>query len=205
MATRSQLGIVALGVAMLLSHTSVLGRQSPVAPVSSAGDPAVDAFATFVAGKRLDVPVDREFVVAALDRLVSALEALALRTAAPDEQVLFTAHRLRREIRRLQPIAGDKPSQIKERWDVFMAVAQLAADVSRHIGPRGAGEDAITSLLRSADGLDYDYPLRWQPGNIGNYFDLASRVLAQMTRSRMGRRIDAFGPENARQSPIHVI
>ena len=63
-----------------------------------------------------------------------------------------------------------------------MAVAQLAADVSREIGPLGAREDVITSLLRSADGLDYDYPLRWQPGNIGNYFELASRAVEQMTR-----------------------
>ena len=180
MATRTHLGIVALGFAMLLSHDIVLGQQSPVGPVSSAGDPAVEAFTTFVAGKQLDVPVDRDFVVAALDRLVSALEALALRTA-PNEKILSTAHRLRREIRRLQPIAGDKPSQIKERWDVFMAVAQLAADVSREIGPVGASEHVINSLLRSADGLDFDYPLRWQPGNIGNYFELASRVLEQMT------------------------
>jgi hypothetical protein len=182
MPIRTQRGIVALVVAMLLPCASVLGQQSPVGPVSSGSDPAVHAFTTFVAGKRLDVPVDRDFVVAALDRLVSALEALALRTAAPDEKVFSTAHRLRREIRRLQPIAGDKPSQIKERWDVFMAVAQLAADVSREMGPLGARELAINSLLRSADGLDYDYPLRWQPGNIGNYFELASRVLEQMTR-----------------------
>ena len=63
-----------------------------------------------------------------------------------------------------------------------MAVAQLAADVSRKIGPLDARDHAINSLLRSADGLDYDYPLRWQPGNIGNYFELASRVLEQMTR-----------------------
>lgn len=182
MATRTQLGIVALGIAVLLSHASVLGQQSPVSPVSTADDPAVDAFTTFVAGKRLDVPVDRDFVVAALDRLVSALEALALRTSTPDQKIFSTAHRLRREIRRLQPIAGDKPSQIKERWDVFMAVAQLAADVSREIGPPGARQLVINSLLRSADGLDYDYPLRWQPGNLGNYFELASRVLEQMTR-----------------------
>jgi hypothetical protein len=181
MAIRTQPGIVAVGVALLLSHASVPGQQPPVGPVSSAGDPAVDAFRTFVAGKRLDVPVDREFVVAALDRLVSALEALTLRTSTPDEKLLATAHRLRREIRRLQPIAGDKPSQIKERWDVFMAVAQLAADVSRAIGPPGARELVITSLLTSADGLDYDYPLRWQPGNIGNYFEIASRMLEQMT------------------------
>ena len=177
-----RLAIVALGPAVFLSDARVVGQPSPVRPVSSEDDPAIDAFTTFIAGKRLEVPVDRGFVVAALDRLVSALEALALRPAAPDEKVLATAHRLRREIRRLQPIAGDKLSQIKERWDVFMAVAQLAADVSRVIGPPGAWEDVITSLLRSADGLDYDYPIRWQPGNIGNYFELASRALEQMTR-----------------------
>ena len=182
MGIRTRIAIVALGIAMYLCDARVLGHQSSERPVSSAADPAVEAFTSFVAGKRLDVPVDRGFVVAALDRLISALEALALRAAAPDEKVLLRAHRLRREIRRLQPIAGDKPSQIKERWDVFMAVAQLVADVSREIGPLGAREDVITSLLRSADGLDYDYPLRWQPGNIGNYFELASRAVEQMTR-----------------------
>jgi hypothetical protein len=181
MGIRTRLSIVVLGIAMLLSDADILG-QPRERPISSAADPAVDAFTTFVAGKRLDVPVDRGFVVAALDRLVSALEALALRPAAPDEKVISMAHRLRREIRRLQPVTGDKPSQIKERWDVFMGVAQLAADVSREIGPHDDKQDVINSLLRSADGLDYDYPLRWQPGNIGNYLELASRALEQMTR-----------------------
>ena len=63
-----------------------------------------------------------------------------------------------------------------------MAVAQLAADVSREIGPPGARELVINALLGAADGLDYDYPLRWQPANIKTYFDLASRALEQMTR-----------------------
>ena len=58
----------------------------------------------------------------------------------------------------------------------------LAADISREIGPHDDKQDVINSLLRSADGLDYDYPLRWQPGNIGNYLELASRALEQMTR-----------------------
>lgn len=182
MGNRTHLVIVALGAAVWLSDARVLAQQSPVRPLSSAGDPAVAAYTAFIAGKRLDVPVDRDFVVAALDRLVSALEALALRRAAPDEQALSTAHRLRREIRRLQPIAGDKPSQVKERWDVFMAVAQLAAGVSREIGPPGARDNVIAALRRAADGLDYDYPLRWQPANITMYFDLASQALDQMTR-----------------------
>jgi hypothetical protein len=65
-------------------------------------DPAVAAYTTFVQGKKLTVPVDREFVVAALDRLVSALEGVA-----------------------------------------------LSCDVA------------------SADGLDFDYPLKWQPAAAG--------------------------------------
>ena len=45
------------------------------APLPS-GDPAVDGYTMFVEGKQLKVPVDLTFVMAALDRLLSALRRL---------------------------------------------------------------------------------------------------------------------------------
>ena len=63
-----------------------------------------------------------------------------------------------------------------------MEAAQLVANVSREMGPPGARAGVTDALLTAADGLDYDYPLRWQPNNIEMYFDLASRSLKQMTR-----------------------
>ncbi len=180
MCIRTCLATLVLGTTVFATNAPMSALQSPSQSVASPGDPAVDAYITFVEGKRPDVPVDRAFVVAALDRLVSAVEALALRRADPDEKLLSSAHKVRREIRRLQPHAGDSPSQIKDRWNVFLAVAQLVADVSREIGPPGARQGVTAALLTAADGLDYDYPLRSQPSNIEMYFDLASRALKQM-------------------------
>ena len=176
---RARLAILVF-TAVFLPHASLSAVQSPSRPVASPSDPAVDAYTTFVEGKKLAVPVDRTFVVAALDRLVSAVEALALRRENPDEKLLSSAHTVRREIRRLQPIVGDSPPRIKERWNVFQEVARLVADVSREIGPPGARKGVTAALLTAADGLDYDYSLRSQPNNIEIYFDLASRALKQM-------------------------
>jgi hypothetical protein len=74
--------------------------QSPLASGARV-DPAVDAYTTFIQGKKLAVPVDRPFVVAALDRLVSAVEGLALARDASTDGILQAAHKLRRDIRRL--------------------------------------------------------------------------------------------------------
>ena len=149
-------------------------------PAPSRTDPAVEAYTTFVAGKKLEAPVDRAFVVAALDRLVSAVEALALKETAPNATILSTAHKVRREIRRLVTISGDSASQIKERWNVFVAVAHLVDDVARALAPPGAPRGVTGALLRAADGLDFDQPLRWQPDNIERYLELASRALTQI-------------------------
>ena len=181
MSIDKRIASVVVGSMLVLAQTPISTVQSTASPVQRS-DPAVDAYVTFVDGKRLEVPVDRAFVVAALDRLVSAVEALALTQTAPNEKTLAAAHRIRREIRRLRPISGDAPALIKERWNVFMEAAQLVAGVSREMGPPGARTGVIDALLTAADGLDYDYPLRWQPSNIEMYFDLASRSLKQMTR-----------------------
>lgn len=180
MCIRTPLATLVLGTTVFVSHTHVAALQSPAQVVASPSDPAVDAYITFVEGMRLDVPVDRTVVVAALDRLVSAVEALALRRANPKQKLLSSAHKARREIRRLQPIVGDSPSQIKARRDVFVGVAQLVADVSHDIGPPGARDDVTSALIRAADGLDRDYSLRAQHNNIEIFFDLASRALKQM-------------------------
>jgi len=179
MCHRTRLATLVLAT-VFVAHPHLSALQSPPKPVASPRDPAVDAYLTFVQGKKLTVPVDRTFVVAALDRLVSAVEALALRRENPDEKLLNSAHQVRREIRRLQPIVGESRAQIKDRWNVFQAVAQLVADVSREIGPAGARDGVTAALLRAADGLDYDHSLKSQHNNIEMYFDLASRALKQM-------------------------
>ena len=180
MRIRTRLVTVVLGTTVLVTGTLMAAPQPRPQPVASRTDPAVDAYTTFVEGKKLDVPVDSAFVVAALDRLVSAVEALALTQTAPSATILSTAHKLRREIRRLQPISGDSPSQTKERWDVFVAVAHLVDDVARALAPPGVGRGVTGALLRAADGLDFDYPLRWQPKNIERYLELASRALTEI-------------------------
>jgi hypothetical protein len=182
MSIHKRIASIVIGTTVFLVQTPVPFLQSPPTPAVQRSDPAVDAYVTFVGGKRLEVPIDRVFVVASLDRLVSAAEALAVTQAVPNENTLATAHRIRREIPRLRLISGDVPALAKEHWNVFMAAAQLVADVSRQIGPAGARDGVINALLTDADGLDYDYPLRWQPNNVEMYFDLASRALKQMTR-----------------------
>jgi hypothetical protein len=156
MCIRTLLATLVLATSVLVTHAPMSALQTPSPPVASPGDPAVDAYITFVDGKRLSVPVDRTFVVAALDRLVSAVEALALRREKPNDKLLSSAHKVRREIRRLQPIVGDSPSQIKERWNAFLAAAQLVADVSREIGPPGARDGVTAAQLTASAGLDYD-------------------------------------------------
>jgi hypothetical protein len=180
MRMRTRLATVILGTTVLVPGTSTAAPQPPPQLVASPTDPAVDAYTTFVQGKQPEAPVDRAFVVAALDRLVSAVEALALTQTAQSATILSTAHKVRREIRRLAPTSGDTPSQIKGRINVFVAVAHLVDDVARALAPPGAPRGAAAALLRAADGLDFDYPLRWQPNNIQLYFDLASRALTQI-------------------------
>ena len=124
--------------------------------------------------------MDREFVVASLDRLASAAEALTLTRRTPNAAVLTEAHCIRQEIRRLRQVGSDAPEITKQRWNVFVATARLIADVSRGLGTRGASDGVLDALITAADGLDYDYPLKWQPNAIQMYFDLAARALRQM-------------------------
>jgi hypothetical protein len=180
---RIRLATFILGTAMLVPGTLTASPQPRPQPAASQSDPAVDDYTTFVQGKRLDAPVDRAFVVAALDRLVSAIEALALTRMAQSATVLSSAHNVRREIRRVAPTSGDSPSQIKGHIHVFVAIAQLADDVARALTPPGAPRGVTGALLRAADGLDFDSPLRWQASNMQLYLDLASRALAQIANA----------------------
>lgn len=86
MRIRTRLAPVVLGTTVLVIQTPTAALQSRPQPVASRTDPAVDAYTTFVEGKRLDFPVDRAFVVAALDRLVSAVEALGIETGDSERQ-----------------------------------------------------------------------------------------------------------------------
>ena len=63
---------------------------------------------------------------------------------------------------------------------MFVSTARLIADVSRDLGTSGASDGVLDALITAADGLDYDYPLKWQPNAIHMYFDLAARALRQM-------------------------
>ena len=172
----------ALALVFVLWSGAASATQRPAGATrgTAGSDPAVDAYTSFVDGKELEVPVDRDFVVAGLDRLASAAEALTLTRRTPNAAVLNAAHRIRREIRRLRQLESDAPEIIKQRWNVFVSTARLIADVSRDLGTSGASDGVLNALITAADGLDYDYPLKWQPNAIHMYFDLAARALRQM-------------------------
>jgi hypothetical protein len=180
-ANMRMLSALALVVFVLWSGAASATQRPAGATRGTAGsDPAVDAYTSFVDGKELEVPVDRDFVVAGLDRLASAAEALTLTRRTPNAAVLNAAHRIRREIRRLRQLDSDAPEITKQRWNVFVSTARLIADVSRDLGKSGASDGVLDALITAADGLDYDYPLKWQPNAIHMYFDLAARALRQM-------------------------
>ena len=69
---------------------------------------------------------------------------------------------------------------IRDARKGFRDRARLIADVSRDLGMRGASDGVLDALTTAADGLDYGYPLKWQPNAIQIYFDLTARALRQM-------------------------
>jgi hypothetical protein len=48
---------------------------------------------------------------------------------------------------------------------------------------RAAERSVLYALSRSADGLDYYYPLRWQPDNIEQFLQLAAEGLQRIAGS----------------------
>lgn len=171
------------------------GLASADGPQVSAGspaqlrlaDPAVEAYTSFVAGKQLGAPADRRFIFAALDRLVSAVEGLALRETEPDAALLSAAQRVRKEIRLLRPFAPDTDARMKDRWRVFTAAALLVDDLASAIGSRGADKPIREALLRAADSIDFDDPARMQPEALEYFFTFAARALKQMDAAGSGR------------------
>ena len=153
-------------------------------PTARRGDPAVEAYTTFVKGMKLTLgdPVDRDFVVAALDRLVTAVEGLALARDASTDALLTRGHEIRRDLRRLAENDSQAIEVLKKKTDVFVAISELVSRLNVALGPkRGAEQSGIDALKRSADGLDFEYPLKWQPGAIQGFLEIAARVLQQMS------------------------
>lgn len=148
------------------------------------GDPAVEAYTTFVKGIKLTLtgPVDRDFAVAALDRLVTAVEGLALARDVSTEAMLARGHEIRRDMRRLAETDSQALEILKKKTDVFVAISELVSALNVALGPKhGAEQSRIDALERSADGLDFEYPLKWQPGAIQGFLEIAAQVLQQMS------------------------
>ena len=148
--------------------------------VAQPDDPAVIAYVEFVTGKQLKAPADRKFIIAALDRLASAVEGLALRKIGPEAPVLSAARRVRHDIRQLQPFAADTPERMKNRWKVFVAAGRLIEDLSRELRAPGSGSALREAVVRAADSIDYDDPARWQPDAVEMFFNLSARALREM-------------------------
>ena len=171
-------GFLSMVVVLALFPTSNL--QPPT--TSRRGDPAVEAYTTFVKGMKLALKaeVDREFVVAALDRLVTAVEGLALARDVSTDAMLARGHEIRRDMRRLAETNSQALDILKKKTDVFVAVSELVRALNGALGPkRGADQESINALRRSADGLDFEYPLKWQPGAIQGFLEIAAQVLQQ--------------------------
>jgi hypothetical protein len=167
---------------VVLAPSPVVNSQIP--PNPTAGDPAIEAYLTFVKGKKLTrtAPVDRQFGVGALDRLVSAVEGLALARDVATDTLLARGHEIRRDMRRLAENDSQALEILKKKTDVFLAISELVSALNAALGPkRGAEQWRIDALKRSADGLDFEYPLKWQPGAIQGYLEIAAQVLQEMS------------------------
>jgi hypothetical protein len=165
---------------VVLALSPALSRQPPT--TQRRGDPAVEAYTTFIKGKEPAFPADRDFVIAALDRLVAAVEGIALARNVATDSMLAGGHEIRRDIRRLGSTQSQAPEILKKKADVFVAIGEFVGAVNVALGPkRGAEQQGIDALKRSADGLDFEYPLKWQPDAIQGFLEIAEKVLQQMS------------------------
>ena len=165
-------------VLTLLAAVQLSPQESAAARRAVGSDPAVTAFTTFVVGKERESPADRALVVAALDRLACAIEGLALARNVLTDVEFARIHKLRRDVRALG-ISADTSALTKARAGIFVTTAQLLRDLDGAV-PRGADKALINSLDLSADGLDRDYPLKWQPDAMENFFEFAAKLLQQI-------------------------
>lgn len=166
------------GVVTIYGSALLAASQGLATSAGPQTDPSVRAYTTFVGGTKLTEPVDREFVVASLDRLACAIEGLALARGVATDSMLDRVHTVRRDLRRLAAISSDSPDILKQRTKLFTTIAELMVSLNRSVNPKHAAERSVLdALARSADGLDYDYPLRLQPDNLNLYFRLAAEGL----------------------------
>jgi len=172
---------------LLTGMVAMLSAPAPGAhpPVTFAGhlhpDPAVAAYTDFIDGKKLEFPAARDVVVAAVDRLASAIEGLALARGVLSDADFGRVHALRRDVRYLS-MNADSPELTRARAGVFVRTAELLADLDRTMHGNRADQELLNALKRSADGLDTDYPLRWQPSAMNNFFHYAAKTLQELDR-----------------------
>ena len=165
----------------LMAAAQASSQELATSRRTAGDDPAVMAFRIFVVGKDLSYPADRAIVVAAFDRLACAIEGLALARNAFGDADFAEVHELRREIRRLA-ISADTPALTNRRADAFLKVAQLLRDLDRDTGG-GAEISLVEAVERSARGLDRDYPLKWEPVAMKNFFEFAAETLLEIDRA----------------------
>jgi hypothetical protein len=144
-------------------------------------DPAVVAYTSFVDDTELKFPADRNLVVTAIDRLASAIEGLALARGVLGDAEFARVHALRRDVRYLS-MNADSPALNRARAGVFIRTERLLADLERTMHGNRADRETLNALERAADGLDTDYPLRWQPNAMNNFFRLAAHLLHELDR-----------------------
>jgi hypothetical protein len=142
-------------------------------------DPAVVAYTAFIDDTELKFPADRDVVVAAVDRLASAIEGLALARGVLSDVEFARVHAVRRDVRYLS-MKLDSPGLTRARAGVFIRTERLLADLERTMHGNRADHELLNAIERAADGLDTDYPLRWQPSAMNNFFRLAAKLLQEL-------------------------
>lgn len=175
-----RVALLAVMVAMLSPPENASHAMVPVAGHLHP-DPAVAAFTAFINDKELQFPADRDVVVAAVDRLASAIEGLALARGVLSEAEFARGHALRRDVRYLS-MNADSPALTKARAGIFIRTERLLADLERTMHGNRADQELLNALERAADGLDTDYPLRWQPNAMNNFFRLAAQLFYELDR-----------------------
>lgn len=171
-----------VGAIAILTAGSTATTQSRAAADLTSTDPAVAAYISYINGKDFNGSIDRAFVVAALDQLLSAVEGVALAQSGSNGELFDTVHHARREVRRLSAV-NNEPVLTKAGRNIFVVTARLVINLDREVRPRPHTPRALLeSLKRAADGFDHDDPLRLQPSNLKEFFSFAAEALAHMAR-----------------------
>ena len=123
-------------IVAMVATVEVSSQESSTTRRAVGPDPAVTAFTTFVVGKQLAFPAPRPLVVAALDRLASAIEGLALPRNVLADVDFERIHQLRRDIRALG-ISADTSALTKPRAGTSVTTAQLLRTLDGAVPPGG--------------------------------------------------------------------